>query len=323
MNSAKVGTPRGIPAGKRRRRSLTSAAEASTPVMRVRVECPAMSAHRPSPAAALVLTLAAFLGLGVCGMTQRNTPHPEVLIVVNGASPMSVAIGEYYRQKRNVPTTKVVTLSVPLADPNLGNSVQETITTQATFDAQIRTPIQNFLTSNGLVDQIVYIVIASGVPVRYTPSAATPPTCMLTYAQYVRDCARASVDAELAVLFSTLPGAGGVGPNGEAKNPYYDSNDLFQSWRTAHPTAPLKYLVARLAGFQPPVDAPTGIPTDIKNLIDRANATATTGTVLVDQDPSLSVGLRAGNAIWLNPVAALVGGLGVTVNNETTSTYVS
>jgi uncharacterized protein (TIGR03790 family) len=281
-----------------------------------------MSAHRPSPTAAFGLVLAALLALGVCGMAPRNGPHPEVLIVVNGASPLSVAIGEYYRQKRNVPPANVVTLNVPLADPNLGNSVQETITTQATFDAQIRTPIQNFLTSNGLVDQITYIAVASGVPVRYTPSAATPPTCMLSYAQYLRDCARASVDAELAVLFSTLPGAGGIGANGEAKNPYYDSNDPFSIWRNAHSTAPLKYLVARLAGFQTPVDAGSGIPTDVKNLIDRATQPTAGGTVLVDQDPSLSVGMRAGNAIWLNPIAYLLAGLGITVTNDTTTAYV-
>ena len=280
-----------------------------------------MPKHRPSPVAALLLSLTAFVALGVCGMVPRNPPHPEVLIVVNGQSPMSVAIGEYYRQKRNVPAGNVVTLTVPLADPNLGNSPQETITTQATFDAQIRTPIQNFLTSNNLVDQILFIVIASGVPVRFTPSSATPSTCVLSYAQYLRDCPRASVDAELAVLFSSLPGAGGIGQNGEAKNPYYDSNDLFSVWRNAHPGTPLKYLVARLTGFQTPVDAGTGIPTDVKNLIDRASASATIGTVLVDQDPSLSAGLRAANAIWLNPIAPILGGFGIAVTNETTSAY--
>jgi uncharacterized protein (TIGR03790 family) len=136
-------------------------------------------------------------------MTTRNPPHPEVLIVVNGASPMSVAIGEYYRTKRNVPTANVVTLNIPLADPNLGNSNQEFVTTQATLDAQIRTPIQSFLTANGLVDQIEIIVLAAGIPHRFTP-AASPPTCALSYAQYVRDCARASVDAEVAVLSSAL-----------------------------------------------------------------------------------------------------------------------
>ena len=124
-------------------------------------------------AAATLLCLAVVLVCGVCGARQRP-PHPEVLIVVNGQSPVSVAIGEYYRQRRNVPAANVVTLNVPLADPNLGNSVQEYVTTQATFDAQIRTPIQSFLTSNGLTNQIEYIVVAAGVPHRFTPSSTTP-----------------------------------------------------------------------------------------------------------------------------------------------------
>ena len=39
---------------------------------------------------------------------------------------LSVAIGNYYRQKRNVPATNVLTLAIPLSDPNLGVGSQET-----------------------------------------------------------------------------------------------------------------------------------------------------------------------------------------------------
>ncbi|RIL03031.1 MAG: hypothetical protein DCC71_15825 [Proteobacteria bacterium] len=271
----------------------------------------------------LLLSLVALLAIGTCGARARKPLRPEVLIVVNGASPLSVAIGDYYRQRRNVPAANVVTLNVPLADPNLGNSVQETVVSQATFDAQIRTPIQNFLVSNGLVDQIQYIVIASGVPLRFSPSASTPSTCLLSYAQYLRDCARASVDAELAVLFSTLPGAGGIGATGQARNPYYDSDLPFASWRAANPSTPLRYLVARLTGYQTPLDAGTGIPTDVKALIDRAQTALPAGSVLVDQNPTQAPGLRAANALWLNPVASLLGALGVSVQNDTASTFVS
>jgi uncharacterized protein (TIGR03790 family) len=275
---------------------------------------------RATTGSALVLCLAAFLMLGVCGM--RRASHPEVLIVVNGNSPLSVAIGEYYRQKRNVPASNVLTLSIPLSDPNLGVSSQETVTTASLFDLRIRTPIETFLTTNGLVDQIEIIVLAAGIAHRYTPEAS-PATCALSYPQYLRDCARASVDAEIATLFSTLPTAGGIGANGEARNPYFDSSEPFSTWRDANPTAPLKYLVARLAGFQTPVDAGTGAPADVKALIDAAQAGPVPGNVLVDQAPSLSVGLRASNGMWLNPIAALLGAMGIAVTNNTTNTFVS
>src|SRR5262249_6722642 len=150
----------------------------------------------------------------------------------------------YYRQQRNVPVANVVTLNVPLADPNLGNSVQETITSQATFDAQIRVPIENFLTSHGLVDSIRIIVLASGIPHRLAYVSCPFDNYSL------RDCPRATVDAELAVLFSSLINAGGLGANGQALNPYFDSTESFATWRTEHPTAPLRYLVARLASYQ-------------------------------------------------------------------------
>ncbi len=270
----------------------------------------------PRSASLLVLGLVATLAAGVCGMRPRPS-HSEVLIVVNGASPVSVAIGSYYRQKRNVPASHVVTLNVPLADPNLGNAVQETITTQAAFDSQIRVPIENFLTSNNLVDTIRIIVIASGVPHRLAYTTCPFDTF------YLRDCPRASVDAELAVLFSNLVGAGGLGATGQALNPYFDSSQSFADWRAAHPGAPLRYLVARLAGYPTPLDAATGVPVDVKRIIDDAQAPVVGGSVLIDEDPSLSLSLRAGNLMLMNPTAALLGGLGVAVQHDTANAFVA
>jgi uncharacterized protein (TIGR03790 family) len=141
-------------------------------------------------------------------------------------------------------------------------------------------------------------------------------------AVYLRDCPRASVDAELAVLFSGLAGAGGLGA-GQAINPYFDSDLAFGLWRTANPTAPLRYLVARLASFQTPLDAGTGIPADLKRMIDDAKAPAGSGNVLIDQEPVLSAGLQAGNSQLMAPAAALLGNLGVPVQHDTTTTFVS
>ena len=64
----------------------------------------------------------------------------------------------------------------------------------------------------------------------------------------------------------------------------------FARWRAAHPEAPLRYLVARLAGFQTPLDAASGVPADVKSLIDGAQATPPRdATVLVDEDPRSAV----------------------------------
>jgi len=67
------------------------------------------------------------------------------------------------------------------------------------------------------------------------------------------------VDAELAVLFSTLVSAVArcEWRGGES---VFDSPIPFAAWRAANPQAPLRYLVSRLAGFQTPLDPATGVP---------------------------------------------------------------
>lgn len=270
--------------------------------------------------AAAGLLLAALVALGCARESAAQTPeppHPEVLIVVNGESPVSLAIGNYYREKRNVPSANVVTLSIPLDDATLGNSAHETISSRAAFDSQLRLPIEQFLRQHGLTDSIRIIVLASGIPHLYLPR-----TCALDGA-YLRDCPRASVDAELAVLFSTLVGAGGLGAHGEAVNPYFDSSVPFAAWRADNPQAPLRYLVSRLAGFQTPLDPATGIPADVKSLIDGAQAPARRGTVLVDEDPSSAPGRRAGSRVLLSPIESLLRGRGVSVLHDQSSLFVS
>jgi uncharacterized protein (TIGR03790 family) len=260
----------------------------------------------------LTALLLAALGLGreAVAKDAAEPSHPEVLIVVNGASPVSVAIGNYYRAKRNVPASNLVTLDVPLVDPALGDTAQEGID-RPLFDARIRMPLETFLTEHDLVEKIQIIVLASGIPLLHAPVA-----CKWD-GTFPRDCRRASVDAEVAVLFSNLIGAGGIGANGEAVNPYFDSTLPFAQWRADHPKAPLRYLVARLAGFQKPLDAATGIPADVKSLIDGAQATpARNATVLVDEDPRALPQRRAGNAVLLRPIETLLRGRGVPVLHD-------
>jgi len=265
--------------------------------------------------------LAVLLALPCCpAFAEQTAPppaHSEVLIVVNGASPVSVAIGKEYREKRNVPAANVVTLQIPLADATLGNAVQETISSKAIFDSQLRVPLERFLQQHELVDSIEVIVLASGIPHRYAPR-----DCALD-GTFLRDCPRASVDAELAVLFSNFIGAGGIGAHGETVNPYFDSSVPFAAWRKGHPQAPLRYLVSRLAGFQTPLDPASGIPADVKSLIDCAQAPAVSGTVLIDEDPHSAPGRRAGNDVLLRPIESLLRGRGVSVLHDQSDRFVA
>lgn len=255
--------------------------------------------------------------LALVGLLPNCTPpRTDVLVVVNGQSPLSVATGTYYRTQRGIAIANVVTLSVPLADPALGSASQEYIS-PANFQSQIRGPLESFLTQNGLTDKVRIIVLAPGVPHRIAAAS-----CPLDNT-YLRDCPNASVDAELAVLFSSLIGAGGLGANGEAANPYYGSTQAFADWRAANPSAPLRYLVARLAGYQTPVDAATGVPSDVKALVDRALAPTGPGPVLIDEDPSRSAGLQPGNRLYLAPAAGAAAALGLTVQHDQTNTFVS
>jgi uncharacterized protein (TIGR03790 family) len=280
------------------------------------VSAPGPPASPVSPLRVVLATLLPWLALlavlPVCG---GPASHPEVLIVVNGNSPLSVATGQYYESARKVPAANVLTLDVPLSDPTL-STVADQFISRTNFDNEIRTPIEDFLTQNGLVDSIRIIVLAPGIPLRVNAS------CTLD-AYYLRDCNTASVDAELAVLFSPLVGAGGVGADGEAANPYFDSSTPFAQWRTDNPGAALHYLVARLAGYQTPVDANTGVPYDVKALIDHGHDIPLAGTALVDESPSRGGSYEGGNAVLLAPAAAQIAALGEPVVHDTTNTFVS
>jgi uncharacterized protein (TIGR03790 family) len=248
-----------------------------------------------------------------CKPKATNT---DVLVVVNGRSPVSVATGHYYAERRGVPIANIVTLSNTTPDPELGTTGHETVS-QSRFDSQIRGPLESFLVDHDLVDQIRIIVLAPGVPHRVSPTS-----CPLDN-NYLRDCPRASVDAELAVLFSDLVGVGGLGADGEAANPYYDSDQPFAEWRDDNPDAPLRYLVARLGGYQTDPDGGTGVPADVKALIDRARQQVLGGQALLDEDPTRSAGLQPGNLLLLHSAAAALGARGMPLLHDQSNVFVS
>jgi len=266
----------------------------------------------------VLVLLAAFLLIppfSQPGSSRAATPeeHPEVLVVVNANWPPSVAIGEYYRKARAIPKENVLALPYGLPAADFASANEETID-RATFQDSIRNPVASFLEHQGLKDRIRIIVLAKGLPLRVGGAPAPP------LSTYLRDATDASVDAELAILFSDQEAKPGV--VGKI-NPYFDSDRDFAAFRAAQPQAALRYLVARLDGYAQELEASTGLPIDVKALIDLAQARGPAGKFLIDEDPSKTGALSSGNRIFLAPTAAVLHSLGREVRHDVTKAFIS
>jgi uncharacterized protein (TIGR03790 family) len=200
--------------------------------------------------AALVLTL-----MSACGDEQRS----DVLVIVNERSPVSLAIGRYYATRHGIAADHIVALSVPLSDPDLGDASHETISRED-FESQIRRPLERLLRDTGLDEEVRILVTTKGLPLKIEGPAIPPGTLL-------RDATAASVDAELSLLFSSWIGSPGVV---DSPNPYYDETRSFDDFRDDEPESPLRYMVARLTGYQNDIDPETGVPQAIRNMIDSA-----------------------------------------------------
>jgi len=87
-------------------------------------------------------------------LRNRNSNYSDVLVVVNNQSQASIEIGNYYIEKH--PDAKIM---------NISTTVNEKIDFY-TFNETIRKPIEDYLVDNGLVDEINYIVLTKGVPLK-------------------------------------------------------------------------------------------------------------------------------------------------------------
>jgi uncharacterized protein (TIGR03790 family) len=255
------------------------------------------------------LPLLALAGLALLASAARGEPpappaetHPEVLLVVNERSKRSLAIGELYRRSRGVPAENVARLSIWSEQPGQ-RGIPEQIPREV-FTEQIQKPLERFLEERGLVDRIEVIVTTQGVPLKIRDDGVAPRLLL-------RDSRQASVEAELALLFSEAVGSRGVA--GSA-NPYLAEQTPFRAWRGRG--KPLRYLVGRLDGYQLPLDPETGAPSDVRALIERAREAGPPGSFVVDRDPEISVGLDAGNTLLLAPAVAALRALGKPVVEE-------
>ncbi|HYL38162.1 MAG TPA: TIGR03790 family protein [Bryobacteraceae bacterium] len=189
-----------------------------------------------------MLKLALFLGLAAAAFCQSAE---NVLVVVNESSPLSQSIAQYYVQRRHIPPANVCFLNVKPDEEISRNEYQ----------AQIAAPIAAFLRAKHLENKILYVVTTAGLPLRVTGHASGLMS------------ETASVDSELALLYSDMRGHPHAAPAGIA-NPFFGKiNAPFR-----HPDFPI-YLVTRLAGYD---------LADVKGIIDRALVARNRGRFVID-----------------------------------------
>lgn len=237
--------------------------------------------------------------------------HPEVVVIVNAASEVSLAIGEYYRARRGIPVENVARVNLPLKDPALGTDESESIS-RADYVRLLRDPLRRFLSSHPDRTRITTLVTTKGVPLHYAWQQLPMPRWLI-------ESTNASIESELAILWSDRDGSAGVAG---MTNPYFESDESFAAFRAKHPGAILSYVTARLDGYAGDLDAATGVPADVKRLIDRAQESGPPGKWLVDEDPSKQPGFLPANRVFLRPVASIVRSAGLGLRHDATAPFV-
>ena len=156
--------------------------------------------------------------------------YNDVLLIINDNSDISVQIGNYFKQQRNIPDANVVHLRTAATE-----AVDAT-----EFTNNIRTPIENYLTSHNLQNSINYIVTTKGLPLTVNDEGVEQQL-MLILGPY------SSSILQSGVLNNPSSPYG--------YQPYYSQNAKFSHTQYGI------YLVTRLDGYN---------WDDIKEIIDRA-----------------------------------------------------
>lgn len=245
----------------------------------------------------VTLAFAAIAGAAVAPLASAELKANQILVVVNDSSAISQSIGNYYTSIRNIPAQNVFHL------PN-GTPSAEYIS-RGDYSLLIRDPIKNYLefTVPALKNQIKCILLTKGVPlvVNNTTGSGISQTV-------------ASVDSELTQLFTGL--VPNNGQEGWLGNPYFGQQKGFDEFASPF----ISYLVCRLDGYADQIDPGTGVPVDIKNLIDRAQTPNITGVYLLDGDPTKTGGYLIGET-WMTNAKNALTALGLFVNHTQTTTF--
>ncbi|MGE3843407.1 MAG: TIGR03790 family protein [Vicinamibacterales bacterium] len=204
--------------------------------------------------------------------TARAQTADQVLLVVNDASPDSVAVGEHYARRRGIPQERVLRLRMDLKE-----EVDRRI-----YESQVEGPIAAWFAEHRAQDAILFVVLSKDIPLRVAGTGGRQGTV-------------ASVDSELALLYRKMAGRP-IPPAGFIPNPYHlGSAALTEAKPFTHEHFDI-YLVTRLEGFT---------VSDVMALIDRGREPARSGKIVLDMKAAWT---ETGNT-WLETAAARVNGL--------------
>jgi uncharacterized protein (TIGR03790 family) len=216
-----------------------------------------------------LIALTGFIQILCCLLPGRAAAQTadNLLLIINDPSPASVQVGEYYAQKRKVASDHIVHINTVVSDT----------VARAEYLRAVEAPIGTWLSSHGLQDRVLYLVLAKGVPLRIAGTGGLEGTV-------------ASVDSELTLLYQKLLGIQ-VPVAGRVVNPYFLGQRPIAEARSFTRFAADTYLVTRLDGFS--VD-------DVRKLIDRSTAPSTEGSIVLDEK---ATSVDRGGDSWLQEAA--------------------
>lgn len=190
----------------------------------------------------LIRPIFAFVAFASVALAQGPA---NVLVVTNDKSQFSRDISAYYIQKREIPAKNVC---------HIQSSIEEEISRNE-YTRNIAAPISLCLRRNQLTQQILYIATTAGVPLKIS-------------GQNGLNGDYASVDNELALLYSDIATGKPHALNGWLPNPFFRQRDI----AFTHPQFPI-YLVTRLAAYD---------LAGVRAMIDRGLVAMNRGKFVID-----------------------------------------
>jgi uncharacterized protein (TIGR03790 family) len=214
-----------------------------------------------------VTVITGFVMLACAASAARAQSVANVLLVINDNSPASIEVGEYYAKVRQVPARNIAHIK----------TVQAESISRVEYEQTIESPLQAWLGKQLLQDQILYIVLTKGVPLRVDGTGGQGGTV-------------ASVDSELTLLYRKMTGTP-FPVVGQLDNPYFlGDKPITAATRFTRESSDL-YLVTRLDGYA--FD-------EVKGLIDRGMRPSRDGRIVLDQKATV---VDRGGDSWLAEAA--------------------